>query len=469
MVAETYCYHKRVGEEGMRSDFPLSAITRRLAFLLGMAIVVRGIDGSDEECTSNQDCIYLANQNARYGDWFCWKDHTCNPYPQLVMVYTSKEPPGKNGENGNGKKSPYPVFTNGQEMCVTVMIDPSIVYTDRLWETLPTTINRTQRLDTLKELPLKLDIKTLRMCTSTVEKNLEEDDDTQDENGQVAYVRNTHVRHFDVSEPESTGCNSIEGGNVVVETLYDRNKALKGTVADEGRGKEVATLGHSDNALSSTVCFHTKVLGPSHLPTYVEARVGITRIGGKKKATVENARILKSLGLSSPSSRVGVTVTSSDSMAATTRWRERMLADVDKRQVSDHYNTMLGQNRERDLTPQEMEDADCDGNSDYSLDHDFGLGPEEHQRYNDYCLSLKQRHSGYYYYGDDDSYYYYYHPHVVCDHDLEFRGTAGVCEQEGSLKGETGLHVFILFINNAVGIAFIIAFCFDYRSGVLFL
>ncbi len=450
----------------MCSNFPLSAIPCRLVFLLAIAIVVRGIEA---ECTSNQDCINLGNQNARYGDWFCWKDSTCNSYPQLVMLYTSKNPPGS---DTNGKKSPYPVFKNGQEMCVTVMIDPSIVYTDRLWEGIYTTINRTHRLDVLKHLPLKLDIKTLRMCTSLVENNVGEyGSDIQNDGNQVTYVRNTHVRHFDASEPESTGCNSEGNGNVVTETLYDRNKASKrkGKIVDKDMKGKVATLGHSDNALSSTVCFQTKVLGPSHIPTYVEARVDITRIKSNKEMR-ENSRILNSLGLySSSSSHVSVTVTSSDSMAATSRWRERMLADVDKQHISDHYDTMLGQNRKRDLTPEEIEDIDCDGNRDYTLDHNFGLPPDVHQKYHDYCTSEKQRHSGYYYYGYDDSYYYYYHPHVVCDYDLEFRGTAGVCEQEGSLKGETGLHVFILFINNIVGIIAIISFCFDYRSGVLFI
>jgi hypothetical protein len=155
---------------------------------------------------------------------------------------------------------------------------------------------------------------------------------------------------------------------------------------------------------------------------------------------------------------VEIAVTSSDSITTTARWKERMLADM-----GDGDNNNRGK---RSIINED--DIDCEGYNDYGGDHDYGLGEELTQQYHEYCLANKDS-----YYSNDYRhaayYYYYYHPHVVCDFDLEFHGTAGICEHPGTFKGLISFHILILIFSNGVGIAGLITFYFDYRSGVLFL
>ncbi|MHA1680789.1 MAG: hypothetical protein ACTSUE_07265, partial [Promethearchaeota archaeon] len=251
-------------------------------------------------CTSNQKCIMDSMNMVNKGLMnaplpYCWYNGECRGERQLVMQISN--PSSSQNGNNTHQATPYPVFHQGEEMCVTVMFNPSIVLMDDLWNTAVGGGNaidqafvtdkaslHQERLVLFQSIPLRITLNKMWICSSR--KKLRQTPSTspvsdilpnlmstfssslsgQEEDEQQDVVPHTYIRHRDQSQ-RRTGC--------LTNNPFVRKHLIYGTPeANEVLEKE-KTLYWSKSGLSSKICFPAKVLGPPDVPCFIDAEVSI--------------------------------------------------------------------------------------------------------------------------------------------------------------------------------------------------
>ena len=125
-------------------------------------------------CLSNQQCLMdsLARGRSTRGEEpmalpFCWPDGMCRGERSLVLTISSA--PKSNASIGEAMGKPFPVFHDGETMCVTAMFNPSVVLLDELWteeEELREEEEQQRRLLAFQSFPLRVDLEDMWMCSS---------------------------------------------------------------------------------------------------------------------------------------------------------------------------------------------------------------------------------------------------------------------------------------------------------------
>jgi hypothetical protein len=132
-------------------------------------------------CVSNQQCIMdsmammdkgLMNAPLPY----CWKNGECRGERQLVMQLSV---PSDTRGNKSAlaavphQATPFPVFHQGEEMCVTIMFNPSLVLLDDLWPSgnedegmRDEASLQQERLLLFQSIPLRITLSRMWMCSS---------------------------------------------------------------------------------------------------------------------------------------------------------------------------------------------------------------------------------------------------------------------------------------------------------------
>jgi len=248
-------------------------------------------------CVSNQQCI-VASTKAMYEGWidaalpYCWVNGECRGERQVVMQLS-----GKNVSESS--LTPYPVFHQGEEMCVTIMFNPSLVLFDDLWnipkeedlgkeeEEMDQVTQQQERLVLFQTLPLRITLERMWMCSSKKKIRALRTESTRNAyktesimpdlmNVLTSYgketeeekdvVPHTYIRHHDPSEWE-TGC--------LTNHPAVRKQLIYNLEDGSTKKKQEGVLSGSASGLSSKICFSAKALGPPDVPCFVDAEVSV--------------------------------------------------------------------------------------------------------------------------------------------------------------------------------------------------
>ncbi len=498
-----------------------------------------GFRQGSADCLSNQQCLMDSTDayDNGYSDEirpFCWPNRRCNTQRQLVMTITKQE--GSNGEDARGMvtfsketetnqhrsvvdhpdPSPYPVFHEGDVMCVTVMINPSLVLVDSLWDDEQKEKSRVtaqqNRLVLFQSIPLRFSVDLLWMCSSDKNENprahadkvtgafphFEKSPPTIDwstrrkeKEAQEDVMPHSFVQHFDGERPRSTGCFS-KHSSLRKELVYD---------AQNPQNKNKVDVYPSESGLTTKLCFPASVLGPPDVPSLVHAQI---LVQVERKDSEQDlgpyAKLIQSFGIDDKS-----VDKHEEEENKTKRHSEKCIPveDETNKEPTKHLRSHGNRGAHKKNKRNEMEAPLCKEPSSSPRASDSrnvalitvtsadtlspgpavtrgkkqtvaeGQGKQveyelHHEEEEVQTAHSRARTVGYYYYYDPYyGGYYYYHPHVHCDWDLEFHHGAGICEIPGRLH-ENSLHVFVLIfapIGFAAGLVF---FALDWKSRVLF-
>lgn len=470
-------------------------------------------------CVSNQQCI-MDSVKAMDGGLidaplpYCWVNGECRGERQLVMHISSSEE--KNGTSS----TPYPVFHQGEEMCVTIIFNPSLVLFDDLWnvgeeEEEDVVSQQQQRLLLFQSLPLRITLDRMWMCSSkkkvrdlhssSMEKHEETTDsivpelmtmlaayggrdsvrETEEEKDVVPH---TYIRHHDQSQWE-TGC-------------LTNHPSIRKWLVYGGESTNVH-LSRSVSGLSSKICFPAKALGLPDVPCFIDAEVSVQiqrKLPDQDLTPYEE--VIRAFALD-PSGKTLPPLTkdggeepkeSDDPSPPVLVRKHEECTSVEERPKRRHGNRdhkvhKRVENQCKDVVVEEESRKRTN-----DVDDPFGvpatkitvtssdtLTPHpETSRVSRGALAGRDsettttttipraRTVGYYYYYDPEARgYYYYHPHVHCDWDLTFNQGAGICEPPGRLHSDT-THIFVIVLATlGIGIG-LVFFVMDWKSRVLF-
>lgn len=416
-------------------------------------------------CVADTQCRHSATESPHP---FCWKDGQCEKVHQLVLFsYRSEDGIPKIPE----KDSLEPVFAEGEEMCVTVMVSPDIGYVDRVWNM--TSEKDTQhevvqeRLVLFEKIPLRVTIDTLTMCSSLKPKSTWDpyDFDT---------IGNSYIQAYRADHPDTTGCRTNHPKTIRSVTVYDRNRP---------HSDLQPTHYESESGLSDRICFLPRAIGDPSVPVYIQAEVSI-RIKGMQVGAVFYPMV-RSFGLDpfqmhEEEEELGMEKICS-SVEPKPKKSKKIRSHGNRNTQDDNEKPHCVERKKQSSRPASLFTVTSSdillGNKPFQyVDKSVGaeepvyepsgddlitLGGEEGQ--DDYSKLV-----GYYYYYDPVHGYYYYHPRITCNWDLEFDQGAGICEVPGAKITDAGhiLMIVVVIIGFVVGSIFF--FFVDWKSRVLF-
>lgn len=473
-------------------------------------------------CNSNQQCIMDSVDMMDQG-WmdsplpYCWKNGECRGERQLVMQLNSPVEDNTTVATNKYYTAPYPVFHEGEEMCVTIMFNPSLVLIDDLWpdgqEEDQASLQQ-ERLLLFQSIPLRITLQRMWMCSSR--KNLRKNTPNTNtpvgsmfpnligafsslsgQSDQQDVVPHTYIRHYDQSNKE-TGC--------LTDSHYVRKHLIYGTRTTDEISANEGVLYWSKSGLSSKICFPAKVLGPPDVPCFIDAEVSIELQPKELNQDFEPyAPLIESFGVDPTGKALpfytpeqedremqcGSTMTKVKEAKHTKRThgnRDHKIGKHDE-QKGGYCKTKGQPKNSKDWdsnTPRSfMTVTSSDTLSPHPTtrktpvmidrqeqDEDVVQGKiyQREMQHEDHVQNHpRARTVGYYYYYDPEAKgYYYYHPHVHCGWNLKFNRGAGICEVPGRLHSDVTHVAIIVLATIGIGVG-LIYFIMDWKSRVLFI